>query len=306
MRGGASSPGRRGSPGLRCAPRPSAPGRPRSFSASRVPPVERSWNPRSTRPCAKGTSPRLSETLRRASTGPAIGWTGDPGRSTAPGCQRTTSPRSVPPRTRRRGRLRRLSSGTRGGSVLGGLAQLEQAAGLHLADALAGEVHDLPHLLERDAALLRHVQRAGVLQLPDLLVREVELDRPGLGVHVQVEVVLAGDEQARPRAVDAVGAGLAAGCSSTLLEQLLPPRDPPRRSGGGAAGRAPSPCGTSSSSGGAPSGPELARGLARVPPSTRAWLRSCFPPPDRLTAELVAGGVTTIRSARRSRRPAAR
>src|SRR5678815_3558546 len=91
--------------------------------------------------------------------------------------------------------------------VLGGLAQLGQTACLHLADPLPGEVHDLPHLLQSDAALLCHVERAGVLELPDLLVREVELDRPRLRVHIQVEIVLAGDEEAGARAVDAIGPG---------------------------------------------------------------------------------------------------
>src|SRR4029453_6667237 len=94
-----------------------------------------------------------------------------------------------------------------GKSVLGGLPELRQATRLHLPDALAGQVHDLPHLLEGDPALLRHVERTGVLELPDLLVREVELDRPGLGIHVQVEIVLARDEEAGAGAVDAIGPG---------------------------------------------------------------------------------------------------
>ena len=143
-------------------------------------------------------------------------------------------------------RRRRRRLGRRSGArlVLGGLAQLHQAAGLHLADALAGEVHDLPHLFERDAALLRHVQRAGVLELPDLLVREVELDGARLGVHIQVEVVLAGDEQARPRAVDAVGARVRAAAPRLLCSSSCSFGIHVARSAGGGAGRAPSPCGT--------------------------------------------------------------
>src|SRR6516165_9919683 len=199
-------------------------GRPASLRAWRVPPVLRSWNPRLTRPRAKGTSPRLSETLRRAITGPCTGWTGDPRDETphVSGCQRTTAGPAAggplrpgagatgPQRTiQRRFSLPPDSTPKPLGSrlVLGCLAELGEPAGLHLANALPGEVHDLPHLLQGDAALLGHVERAGVLELPDLLVREVELDRPGLGIHVQVEIVLAGDEEARPRAVDAIGQG---------------------------------------------------------------------------------------------------
>src|SRR5262249_9581181 len=105
-------------------------------------------------------------------------------------------------------------------SVLRRLAELGQPPRLHLPDPLPGEVHDLPHLLDGHPALLRAIEGAGVLQLPDLLVREVELDRPGLRVHVQVEVVLAGDEEAGPGPVDAVGPGpWAAGVHA--LEQLL-------------------------------------------------------------------------------------
>src|SRR6266511_1513551 len=72
--------------------------------------------------------------------------------------------------------------------VLRDRAQLEESPGLDLADPLAGEVHDRPHLLERDAALVGDVERAGLVELPDLPVREVQLDGPGGRVHVQVEV----------------------------------------------------------------------------------------------------------------------
>src|SRR5215470_9468418 len=118
-------------------------GRPASLRAWRVPPVLSSWNPRSTRPRAKGTSPRLSETLRRAITGPG-GSVWKP-RDETPhllSCQRTTAAREPGGRPRP------------GKSVLGGFPELRQAAGLHLSDALAGQVHDLPHLLEGDPALL--------------------------------------------------------------------------------------------------------------------------------------------------------
>src|SRR3990172_5876500 len=90
--------------------------------------------------------------------------------------------------------------------VLGDGAELEQATRLDLADALAGEVHDASHLLERDAAAIGDVERAGLTELPDLLVGEVELDGSRAWVHVQVEVVLAGDEHARARPGDTIGA----------------------------------------------------------------------------------------------------
>src|SRR5512138_354516 len=90
--------------------------------------------------------------------------------------------------------------------VLGDGAQLEEPARLDLADALAGEVHDRAHLLERDAAAVGDVERAGLVELPDLAVGEVELDGARRRVHVEVEVVLAGDEHARPHAVRALRA----------------------------------------------------------------------------------------------------
>src|SRR5215469_16480926 len=288
-------------------------GRPASLRAWSVPPVLRSWNPRSTRPRAKGTSPRLSETLRRASTGPCSGWTGDPRDETpqVSGCQRTTArlddggvhraPAAAPPiREKPLGSIPVVST-----SVLGGLAKLGQSAGLHLADALPGEVHDLPHLLQGDPALLGHVECAGVLELPDLLVREVELDGPCLGIHVQVEVVLAGDEEAWPRAVDAIGPGarpilLDAAEQLLLLGIHLPGKTAPSQlarhllAGHGLRAAA------------LRRGRQLARGLPGFRRPLGLGLTHRFPPPDRLTAQLVAGGVTTGRSARRSRGSAAR
>src|SRR5438094_4709938 len=70
--------------------------------------------------------------------------------------------------------------------------QLEQAAHLDLANALARQVEEVADLLERDAAAVGDVERAALLQLPRLEVGEVELDAPGVGVDVEVEVVLAG------------------------------------------------------------------------------------------------------------------
>src|SRR5690242_13885197 len=277
-------------------------GRPASLRAWRVPPVLRSWNPRSTRPRAKGTSPRLSETLRRAITGPVRGELETPGRNTArfqvstndggPRVGGSTAPRRDSCRRRWWAIQRHFSLPVC--LVLGGLAQLGQPARLDLPDALPGEVHDLPHLLEGDAALLGDVERAGVLELPDLLVGEVELDRPGLGVHVQVEVVLAGDEQARPWAVDAVGPG----ARPVLLdapEQLLLFRVH-------LAGQTAAPelaghllAGHGLRAAALHRGRQRGLGLNGFRRPLGLGLTHRFPPPDRLTAELIAGGVTTDR-----------
>src|SRR5258707_5939343 len=93
-------------------------------------------------------------------------------------------------------------------AVVGDDAELDQPARFQLAHALAGEVHDHPDLLERDAAAVGDVERAGIGQLPQLLVGEVHLHRPGARVDVDVEVVLAGDVRARARPGPAVGARL--------------------------------------------------------------------------------------------------
>jgi hypothetical protein len=50
-------------------------------------------------------------------------------------------------------------------------------------------------------------ERARVLQLPRLEIGEVDLDRPGLRVDVEVEVVLARDPRARARLAAALLAG---------------------------------------------------------------------------------------------------
>ena len=83
-------------------------------------------------------------------------------------------------------------------------SSLASALHLDLADALAGEVHDGADLFERRAAAIGDVERAGLGHLPDLEVGEVQLDRAGAGRHVEIEVVLAGDERARARALDAL------------------------------------------------------------------------------------------------------
>src|SRR6185436_3450289 len=76
---------------------------------------------------------------------------------------------------------------------------LREPAHLDLPDALAGQVQDGAHLLQRDTAAICHVQRAGLGHFPDLQMREVELDGAGLRVDVQVQVVRAAHERARAR-----------------------------------------------------------------------------------------------------------
>src|SRR5512133_693336 len=172
---------------------------PASASAFCVPPVERSSTPRAARRFANGTRPVLSETETRARRTMAgnlrKGCPSSPLRAVFQAGRRARPPAGLPVAGRVEARL-----------VLGDGAEPQEPARLHLADPLAGEVHDRPHLLERDAAAVGDVERAGLAELPDLLVREVQLDGPGRRVHVEVEVVLARDEHARPRAVRAVGA----------------------------------------------------------------------------------------------------
>src|SRR3954453_4139813 len=92
-----------------------------------------------------------------------------------------------PPPTRRspvRGR------GGRSGSALGRQSQLaagvvldlRKPAHLDLADAFAGQVEDRADLFQRDTAPIRDVQRARLGHFPDLQMREVELDGPGLRI----------------------------------------------------------------------------------------------------------------------------
>src|SRR5450432_650879 len=86
--------------------------------------------------------------------------------------------------------------------------ELRQPLDLDLPDALAGEVHDGAHLLQRRAAAVGDVERARLRHFPDLEIGEVQLDRARSSRHVEIEVVLAGDEGARPRAAHAVRARL--------------------------------------------------------------------------------------------------
>src|SRR6185295_3481244 len=88
--------------------------------------------------------------------------------------------------------------------------RLELREPLHfdLADALTRQVHDRADLLERRAAAVGDVERAGLGHLPDLEVREVQLDGAGARRDIEVEVVLAGDERARTLTVDTIGAAL--------------------------------------------------------------------------------------------------
>src|SRR6266496_4396859 len=85
--------------------------------------------------------------------------------------------------------------GSRSGSALGRQSQLaagvvldlRKPAHLDLANAFAGEVQDRAHLFQRDAAPIRDVQRARLGHFPDLQMREIELDGPGLRVDVEIQ-----------------------------------------------------------------------------------------------------------------------
>src|SRR5512137_449231 len=173
---------------------------PASERAFWVPPVESRSTPLAARRRAKGTSPVLSDTERRARR-TAKGHLRNGGVPSSPGRRGLQAGRGAP------ALLVEVVAEAGAGLVLGHGPELEQPPGLDLADAFSGEVHDGPHLLERDAAAVGHVERAGLPHLPDLLVREVELDGAGGRVHVQVQVVLAGDEHARALPGRAVGAG---------------------------------------------------------------------------------------------------
>src|SRR6266566_4863845 len=216
---------------------------PSCASSAAVPPVERISIPSADRPQAKSTSPVLSDTLisaratvmtrlhttatlprMSASPPPRAGarassahriwgcgcagrWnctasSGSEGRRTRSPC-RWTSPTPSSPLF--------VFVVREPGLVVRDHPQLRQPAHLELAHALAGQVHDHADLLERDARAVGDVQRAGLRQLPQLLVGEVHLHRPGARVDVDVEVVLAGDVRAGTLALRAVAALLRPG-----------------------------------------------------------------------------------------------
>src|SRR5262249_37558763 len=84
--------------------------------------------------------------------------------------------------------------------------ELRERLHLDLPDALTGQVHDRADVFERRAATIRDVERAGLVHLPDIEVREVQLDRARPRRHVEEEVMLARDVRARTGTVDALGA----------------------------------------------------------------------------------------------------
>jgi hypothetical protein len=88
---------------------------------------------------------------------------------------------------------------------------LGHGADLELADALAGEVHDGADLFEGGAAAVRDVEGAALDHVLDLDVGEIELDRAGASLYVEVEVVLTRDVRAGAGAVRALGAGAGLG-----------------------------------------------------------------------------------------------
>jgi hypothetical protein len=108
----------------------------------------------------------------------------------------TSDRRSVTDDREPRRRKRELAPVQERLEVAVGRAQLLEARDLDLPNALASEVHDVPDLLQRHPAPLGDVERAGLLEIPHLLVGEVDLDRTGVRVDVEVEVIATGDVQA--------------------------------------------------------------------------------------------------------------
>src|SRR5581483_10511252 len=68
---------------------------------------------------------------------------------------------------------------------------------------LTCQIHDGPYVLEGRTAAISDVERARLAHVPDLQVGEVQLDGAGPRRHVDEKVMLAGDERARPRSVQA-------------------------------------------------------------------------------------------------------
>src|SRR5688500_1565833 len=80
----------------------------------------------------------------------------------------------------------------------------DESRRLDLPDALAGALEDRADLVEEKPALLGDIERAALLELRDVPVRVVELDRAGLLVDLEKEVVPARHPGARARPVLAV------------------------------------------------------------------------------------------------------
>src|SRR5690349_12529993 len=74
--------------------------------------------------------------------------------------------------------------------------ELRETAGFQLTDSLPREVHDDADFFERDPAAIRDVERAGLRKVPDCEGAEVELDRTGALVDVEIQVMFARDERA--------------------------------------------------------------------------------------------------------------
>src|SRR5690606_29211945 len=71
-----------------------------------------------------------------------------------------------------------------------------------------------------------NIEGAAFLKLPGLFVRKVDLDRPRLRVHVEVQVVFAGHEQARTRTVRTLRTTLGAVVVEDLEEVPCPLASP--------------------------------------------------------------------------------
>ena len=127
-------------------------GTPAAASAAAVPPVDRISTP-----ARRRAARQLDEAALVGDARAALAGLGHAARLLPPDRAASTQ---LGARTRPSGRRAAAAPSSSGDGDRH--LQLEQAADLDLADALAGQVHDLADLLERDAAALGDVERAGV------------------------------------------------------------------------------------------------------------------------------------------------
>src|SRR3569623_3388324 len=130
---------------------------------------------------------------RRATLSTSCTW------ATVRASRRARRPTASPPADAVFDRRQIAGANVRLGQLGPRLAQLAQPLHLNLADALAGQVQDRPHLFQGDAATIGDVEGTGLGHLPDLEVGEVQLDGARVRVHVEIEVVRAAHERARAR-----------------------------------------------------------------------------------------------------------
>ena len=71
--------------------------------------------------------------------------------------------------------------------------QFLQACGFDLTDPFSGEIEEFADLFKSDPTSVGDIEGAGLRELPDFETGEVQLDRARTGVHIEIEVVFAGD-----------------------------------------------------------------------------------------------------------------